>query len=358
MKNFSFFSPVKVIMSEDQKKELEKILSSYNNIALICGRNAAYKTGFVDLLKNTVRGSLFVFDEVEENPSINTVIKGGKFVRQNGCDIIVAFGGGSSLDAAKAISCFATNNRGFYELLNVKKLTNKTIPLVAIPTTCGTGSEVNHYAIITDYEKKDKINFAKEDCFPKFAVLNYNYLKFLSDNMLFATIFDAFTHAFEGYLSKRANPFSDMVALQCIKIILNNLAKEKIDDDSLKNFLYASTLAGIVILHTGTTLLHSLGYYLTNNKNIHHGLANYILLPYYIKMLEYKKVDKYYELKKEFPNIVDVLRSYDWLYDASVDSILSEEEISDMCEYALNKKNAENTLFSMEKRELMNFFGF
>ncbi|KAA0257329.1 iron-containing alcohol dehydrogenase [Deferribacter autotrophicus] len=358
MKNFSFYSPVKVILSDNFKDELEKILNKYKNIALICGKNAAYKTGFVDLLKDTVKESLFIFDEVEENPSINTVIKGGKFVRQNKCDLIVAFGGGSSLDAAKAISAFATNNKGFYELLSVNGLPNPTIPIVAIPTTCGTGSEVNHYAIITDYEKKDKINFAKEECFPKFAILNHEYLNFLNENTLYATIFDAFTHAFEGYLSKRANPFSDMVATQSIKIILENLEKEKLDDSSLKNFLYASTLAGIVILHTGTTLLHALGYYLTNHKSIHHGMANFILLPNYIEMLEHKNVDKYYALKKIFPNMVDILNKYRGMFKEKVDSILNEKELSEMCEYALNKKNAENTLFSMDKKELMSFFGF
>lgn len=148
-----------------------------------------------------------------------------------------------------------------------------------MPTTCGTGSEMNNYAIITDTEKVDKVNFSKENTFPKYAVIDPVFLKKLPAKIIYATAFDALTHALEGFLSQRANPFSDSMAITSMEIIMATFAEgaDTSKDETLLNFLYGSSLAGITILHTGTTLLHALGYWLTNEKKIHHGTANSIL---------------------------------------------------------------------------------
>jgi len=258
-------------------------------VGVVSGPNAIVKTGFKDfLLKRFVDKEIFFFDEVEENPSINTVIKGGKFLKEHHCEAVIAFGGGSAIDASKACALFAENNVSFYELLTTVRY-NLPLPILAIPTTCGTGSEVNHYSIVTDIEKKDKVNLNKKDSFPKEALLWSDFLKSLNEETMLATAFDAFTHAFEGYISLSSNPFTDIIAIESMKIIMKNI-KNFLDGKKpdLKELLYASSLAGIVILHTGTTLLHALGYYLTNVHNVHHGKANALLLPSFMEMCRKK----------------------------------------------------------------------
>ncbi|BAI80610.1 alcohol dehydrogenase, class IV [Deferribacter desulfuricans SSM1] len=355
MKDFTFYSPTKVYMTVNFYDVFKKEIVKYNKIALVCGKTAAYKTGFVDFLKEIKGDNLFIFDEIEENPSINTVIKGGRFVRQNRCDLIVAFGGGSSLDAAKAIAAFATNNMGFYELLSQNGLPNPPIPIFAIPTTCGTGSEVNHYAIITDYEKNDKINFGKTANFPKKAFLNPEFLETLDENLIFATAFDALTHAFEGYLSVKANPFSDLLAKEAMNNICNVLKDNDLDKEHLKLLLYSSTIAGTVIMHTATTLLHAMGYYLTNNKNIHHGTANFLLLPVYMKMLRFYKVGKLLSINEIVDNIEGLVEKYTEIFNVDLRKLFTEEELKKLSKYAMGKNNVKNTLFQTTEEKLFEF---
>jgi alcohol dehydrogenase class IV len=128
------------------------LVKNKNKIAIISGKTSVIKTGFKDKIQQLLKNkNLSFFSEIEENPSINTIIKGGKFIKKQNIDIIIAFGGGSVIDAAKAIALFAENQGSFYEILNSENL-KPALPVIAIPTTCGTGSEMNNYAIITDTE--------------------------------------------------------------------------------------------------------------------------------------------------------------------------------------------------------------
>jgi len=353
MSQFTFHSPVKAYFGFNAIDNLKELLKPYKKICVVSGSTSLEKTEFSKYLSEYFRHKeFFYFNKIEENPSINTIIKGGKFARENKAEIIIGFGGGSPLDASKAIAAFATNNKAFYELLNEDALENEPLPVICIPTTCGTGSEMNNYSIITDTEKVDKVNFAKSNTFPKFAVVDPVFLRSLDEKLLFATAFDALTHCLEGFISNRANPFSDSQAITGMEVIMSTFAQgaSPNSDETLVNFLYGSTLGGIVILHTGTTLLHALGYYMTNEKKIHHGTANSILLPYYLEMLRLKGVEKY--------NIIAALmQKYEfdisfWQgrmgYDVSLKDIMSEEEIKAMVKYALGKKNTEFTPFDAD----------
>ncbi|MGE4319479.1 MAG: iron-containing alcohol dehydrogenase family protein [Deferribacterales bacterium] len=354
MQQFSFHSPVHAYFGFNAIDNLHALLKPYSRVCVVSGEKSIEATGFKKYLEEYFRNKeIFYFNRIEENPSINTILKGGKFARECKAEVIIGFGGGSPLDASKAIAAFAANNKGFYELLVEETLEHEPLPVICVPTTCGTGSEMNNYSIVTDTEKLDKINFAKPNTFPKAAVIDPVFLRSLDKKIIYATAFDAFSHCMEGFVSNRANPFSDSHAVTGMEIILSTFAAgaDTSNDETLLNFLYGSTLGGIVILHTATTLMHALGYWLTNEKKIHHGTANAILLPYYLEMLRAKNVDKYHVVaglmgKYEF----DIARWQNEMgYDVSLKDIMSEEEIEKMTDYALTKKNSEWTPFEPER---------
>ncbi|MBZ4672191.1 MAG: alcohol dehydrogenase, class [Deferribacteraceae bacterium] len=359
MDKFYFYGPVKTFFKYEKDEIFTELLNDFNKVGVVSGKISIYKTGFKDFLIDTFKGKEFVFfDEVEENPSINTILKGGKFLRKDKCEIALGFGGGSSLDAAKAMACFANNDFGFYELLS-KETVAPSLPLILVPTTCGTGSEVNNYSIITDKEAVDKINFSKESTFADYAVLLPEYLKFLNEEILISTVFDAFTHAFEGYISLRATPFSDFIAEEAMVNILQ-LLKDFYENNNF-NYelaLYSSTLAGFVILHTGTTLLHAFGYYLTNHKQIHHGKANAILLPKYFYMLKEEKVEKLQNIMRLIDKIdFDVLNFIDSFYKgADIGNILHKSELEKFVVYSIGKKNAAFTPINTDFDNIIRYF--
>jgi alcohol dehydrogenase class IV len=348
---FVFRSPVKTFYGFGAIEKIKEILAPYGVIGIVSGRTSVKATGLRVFLEQSLEGkSLNFFSEVEENPSINTIIKGGKFLRTTKCQAVIAVGGGSPLDAAKAMAVFATNNDGFYDLLPKAEVPNEPLPVLAVPTTCGTGSEMNAYSIITDREKSDKLNFTKECMFPKWAVLDPGLLVTLNERTLLATVFDAFCHAMEGLISERANPFSDMCAITSMELILSTLSNtEDLKDlSALANFMYASSMAGVVILHTGTTLLHSLGYYLTNEKKIHHGTANAILLPYFMRMLAEKQVMKFGVIPSLFAkHEFDLNKWLERLEAKQLDEILDADEKKMMVDYAVSKPNAKSTPFDV-----------
>ena len=355
---FHFHSPVKAHFGTGSRYLLSELLKNYARIGIVSGRTSLDTTGMRSFLKKELHDKeLSFFCEIEPNPSIDTVVRGGDFVNDQNCQAIVAVGGGSALDAGKAIAALCTNRADFNQLIDQSVFPEQPLPVMAIPTTCGTGSEMNHYAIITDTGHRDKLNFSAENTFPCHALLDPELLRSLSKNLVLATACDALTHALEGFISKRANPFSDTLALDAMERIIATLAANQApgSKDSLASFLYASALAGSVILHTGTTLLHSLGYYLTNHKNIHHGTANVILLPYFLKMLAVHNVTKY-------DHIAALLNRYNLRFDtiiaelgctSSLHEIVPDGELETMVEYAIAKKNALSTPFPVEKEGVL-----
>ncbi len=202
----------------------------------------------------------------------------------------------------------------------------------------------------------DKINFSNSSTFPDYALLDPTFLRSLKKELLYATTFDALTHCMEGYISLHSNLFSDIQALRGMEMILSNLKEGyRADDGILSTFLFASALGGITILHTGTTFLHALGYYLTNEKGIHHGTANAILLPAFLEMLRMKKVEKY-------SHVAALMEKYNlnllyWIevmgQSHKLSDVLSPGEIEKMVDYALGKKNTVSTPFAVEKEFVM-----
>lgn len=290
---FTFLMPTKIIVGENALKENPADFIFGTKAMVVTGKNSAVKSGALadvaDVLKeNNI--PYIVYDKIENNPTIETVADGGEAARKFGADFIVGIGGGSPLDAAKAIAVYAVNKPvdgsdfELYDIFN-GKYKNKPLPLTAIPTTAGTGSETTPYSILTLHKIKNKKSFSSPDVFYKTAFIDGRYTKNLPLQIARNTAVDAMCHLLEGFTDKRSSAASNYIALEGLRIIGNHLDVLKNGNPTVEectNLLWASTLGGIVISQTGTTIVHSMGYPLTYYKDIPHGMANGLLLGEYL----------------------------------------------------------------------------
>ncbi|MEM2443628.1 MAG: iron-containing alcohol dehydrogenase [Sulfolobales archaeon] len=264
-------------------------------VLLVTTGNLLEVTGYYEVITKSLSSAgikYLLFNEVEENPSIETCEKGAKISKEEGVDAIVAFGGGSAMDAGKAISVLKSLGGKVSDYFFPKIVEGATIPVIAIPTTCGTGAEVTRYAIITDLSTKRKNTMAGPAVLPKVAMVDPEVLKKIPKKLLAWTSLDALSHAIEAYTSRASTPISDGVAIIAVDYIIKYLLKAYEGDEEARGKLHiASTLGGMAINDAGTTLIHAAGYYLTTHHNVQHGLANALLMP---SILEYnlKYVDE------------------------------------------------------------------
>jgi alcohol dehydrogenase class IV len=225
-----------------------------------------------------------IYDGVNENPDVSQVYGGVAVALAHQADFVIAIGGGSPMDAAKSIAWAAASmiaQEDFFERKPTPR--DAVLPIVAIPTTCGTGSEVTPYSIITHHVHMTKVNVSSPRFFPTIALLDARYLESMPKHVLCDTALDALSHAIEGAYSPRANRFTLAISEEAIGILIPELIRLAHGAFvNLAQLQYASLLAGIVIAQAGTGLVHAMGYPLTCHKGIPHGRANGTLLAGYM----------------------------------------------------------------------------
>lgn len=225
-----------------------------------------------------------LFDQVEANPSIATIRAGAHMAQACQADFIVGIGGGSPLDAAKAIAILALNEISDDEILNQRF--GEVLPVVAIPTTAGTGSEVTPYSILTFPQLETKKSIASPKIIPRLAFLDPAYTRALPYRITVDTAVDAYSHALESYLAVKSTPLSELYAKEALGILGSELKKltedRELDLNQREALLYGSMLGGMAISSTGTSIPHAMGYYLTYFKGVPHGRANGMIMPAYM----------------------------------------------------------------------------
>ncbi|MBW2148323.1 MAG: iron-containing alcohol dehydrogenase [Deltaproteobacteria bacterium] len=224
-----------------------------------------------------------IFDEVEPNPSVETVEKGFELLKGEGCDSLVAVGGGSPIDAAKGMGVLATNPDPLIKYEGANKIPNAPLPLVAVPTTAGTGSEVTGAAVITDKSRKYKCSIRSPLLLPRVALLDPELLCTLPPAVLASTSMDALTHAYEAFVSSVTNPVSQALAYDSIRLIGLNVRRFYANPDDLEAagfMMLASTMAGTAFFNGRVGVVHAMAHPLGGFFNIPHGVANAILLPH------------------------------------------------------------------------------
>jgi alcohol dehydrogenase class IV len=288
MKPFTFYVPTKIIFGRGTLAKIgEEAAKLGAKCLVVSGKSFAKKSGYLAALdKNLSQFGLknTSFAQVESNPSIDTIYAGLELANKNDCDTVIGLGGGSAIDAAKAIAFLIRNGAKPQDLFFPREIVEPTAPVIAIPTTCGTGSEVTKYSVLTDQNTKRKRVMVGLPLMPRVALLDPNVLDIIPQDLLAYTGFDALSHSFEALLSRNSNNLSDAMASESGVAICRNLAAAYDGSpESKEKVFYGSMLAGVAINAAGTVILHGMGYYLTTYHNIHHGLANAVLLSHVLR---------------------------------------------------------------------------
>lgn len=222
-----------------------------------------------------------IFDKVEANPLKNTVMAGAAFAREHACDFIVALGGGSVMDASKAIATMATNDGDLWDYIGggtgkAMPISNKPLPIIAITTTAGTGSEVDQWGVITNDETNEKIGFGGiDELFPVLSIVDAELMKSVPPKFTAFQGFDALFHSVECYISNCANLMGDMYALTAIENIAKYLARAVKDGNDLEareHVAFANTLSGVVMTISACTSEHSMEHAMSAyHQDLPHG---------------------------------------------------------------------------------------
>ena len=286
--SFGFGSPRKLIFGRGSIEKLGEVVEELGlsgKALLVTGRSFARRSGYLEKLKTILESSgmaVSIFDRVEPNPSTETVELGAELARREEVDFIVAFGGGSAMDAGKAIAVLSPQGGRAEDYFYPAVVKPPVLPVIAIPTTCGTGSEVTKFAVISKGLRKDVI--VGDVIVPIASILDPDILSYLPKELLAYTSMDAISHAIESYFNKNANPLSDTYVFEALRTIMKYF-KDAYDGsiDARGRLLYASMLAGKAINLCGTAMVHGVGYYLTMRYGFQHGLANALLITQFIR---------------------------------------------------------------------------
>lgn len=237
------------------------------------------------------------FTETEANPSTDTVEKAADKFRECGADFIVAFGGGSPIDVAKAVAVVVTYGGKITEYEGAGKVKGPVVPIIAIPTTAGTGSEVTAFSVITDHERNYKLTVVSNYLLPTYAIIDPDLIKTVPAGTAAACGIDAMVHALEAYVSLAASPFSNIFAREALKLIGGNIrdyVADRTNSKACEAMMVGSLFAGIAFSHARLGDVHAMSHPVSAFFDVPHGVANAILLPTVVEFNMNEAADKYY----------------------------------------------------------------
>ena len=255
MKNFSYYIPTRIFFGSGSVKKLARAKLPAGKGLLITGGSSTTKLGYVDRVCAALQEGghdMVIYNEVQPNPTIESVRVCAALARSEGCSFVVGLGGGSSIDTAKAVSVMATNDGDWWDYVSGgsgkgQKIKNEPLPIVAITTTAGTGTEADPWTVITNGE--EKIGGGTEKTFPTLSIVDPDFMMTVPPHLTAYQGFDALFHSCEGFIATIANPISEMYSLKAIELIGKFLARavnDGTDAEARANVALANTLAGFV----------------------------------------------------------------------------------------------------------------
>lgn len=279
---FEFFTPTKIIFGRGELARVGEEAVKLGNKGLVVTDKGLLSTGLVERVTDSLEeagAEYLIWSEIVPNPRDVDIEKGAAYAVEQGIDYLVAIGGGSAMDTAKAIGAIMTNG-GKCEDWYEGNLEKPIAPLLCIPTTCGTGSEVTHESIVNNTRTLEKDCIWGPMVSVKVALLDSEVMDHLPGKILASTGMDALTHAVEAYVCKASNPLTDAVAIRAIQMIAANLetAVREHTPESLDQMLAASTMAGMAFGNSDVASVHSISEALGGYYDIPHGVANAMML--------------------------------------------------------------------------------
>lgn len=339
--DINFFMPTRVVMGKDVVIKNYELFKGLGEKALVVtGKTSSKKNGSLKDVEEALKKAeieYVIFDEIEENPSLETIDKASAFGIKEGVDFVIGIGGGSPLDASKAIAVMIKNPH-----INKDNVFTSgelsALDVLAVPTTSGTGSETTQYSIVTDHKRKTKINLGQR-IFPKIAFLDATYTEGMNKNVTINTAIDALTHIVEGYLNVKANVLTDGlvgVALNIWGQCIPALQDGDISFEVREKLMLASTMGGMIIAQVGTSLPHGMGYPLTYFKGVPHGLANGCLYVEYLGIFKNRdRVNNVYKMLglQSYEELEGILRNL-----CKIDIEITSEEIAEYTTAMIDNK--------------------
>ena len=284
------------------RKELPEVLNRMGlKKALVCSDKGLIKVGTTKMVTDVLDGIAFpyeIYSEIKPNPTVTNVKQGVEAFKASGADCIIAIGGGSSMDTAKGIGIVA-NNPEFADIVSLEGCAptkNKSVPIIALPTTAGTGAEVTINYVIIDEERQAKMVCVDPNDIPAVAIVDPELMYSLPKGLTAATGMDALTHAIEGYITKGAWIMSDMYELQAIKMIAENLpiaVEEPQNPVGREGMALAQYIAAQAFSNVGLGLVHGMAHPMGSLHDVPHGVANALLLPTIMEFNMPTRIEKY-----------------------------------------------------------------
>lgn len=301
MKAFSYYAPTEIIFGSGKLGETAVLAKRFGRKALLVtgkGKSSVDAAGRVlELLKSAGMETAH-YDGVKPNPTTDQVTQGAKMAKELGAEVIIGLGGGSAMDTAKAIAVEAVHPGTVWDYnCHTEGPTEKTLPVIAITTTAGTGSQVTQCAVITRTIDKDKSAVWHRNIFPKIAIVDPELTRSMPKAVTAQTGFDAFCHNFEAYLSVNTSIMVEQMALEAISIIVEYLPKALADGNDMEarsRMAWADTLGGLTNANAGVTLPHGLGMQVGGHcPQVSHGQALAAFYPAFTRFTYPSAVEKF-----------------------------------------------------------------
>lgn len=374
--SFNMYMPTNILFGAGELDNLHKQNLPWKKALLVISNGKSAKSnGYLDrVIKQLEMAGIeaIVFNQIEPNPLKSSVMNGAALAKEKHCDLVVALGGGSVMDASKAIAAMATNEGDLWDYIPFgtgkgKELVNKPLPLIAITTTAGTGSEADAGAVITNPETNEKTAFMHRDVFPVLSIVDPELMITVPTKMTAYQGFDALFHSVEGYVSNGSNLMSDMFALTAIENIAHNLpnaVKNGNDLDAREKVAFGNTLSGYVMCVGRCCSEHSLEHAMSAyHQELPHG-AGLIMISkaYFTHLINSHVADERFIKMAQVMGMKDAIKPMDFITmlgklqkDCGVDELKMSDygiEPQEFEKMAKNAKDCMGFLFACDRCDL------
>jgi alcohol dehydrogenase len=375
---FQYYMPTRLLFGAGEIKRLKRAPLPGKKALVVIGESGAMrKCGYLDTVAGFLEGrdlGSVVYDRILPNPISDHVDEGARIARENGCDFILGLGGGSTIDSAKSIALMANNEGAYWDYIfggtgGCKAAPNKALPIVAIPTTAGTGTEVDPWTVITRADTHEKIGWGRDDTFPTLSIVDPGLMVSVPPKLTAYTGMDAFFHAAEAYVSVARQPSSDAFALEAISLIAEYLPRAVSDGSDMEartKLAWASTAAGMCETLSSCISQHSMEHALSAfHPDLPHGAGLTLLSKAYFSFLGGAVPERFAIMARamggdDFIDSLSRLIGDIGLADEKLSHYgISPEEFPALAENALNtmKSLFMLTPVKMEKEDVISIYG-
>lgn len=275
---FGYFLPINLVFGKGKVREVGTIASAHGTTAMIVtGGHSVKSSGTYDKVRGLLEEAgltTVLFDKVTPNPLTTTVEEGARLAKDRQVDVVIGLGGGSTMDAAKGIAFMAENEGGVSEYIYGERTSDKALPLILVPTTFGTGSEANGFAVMTNPDNGDKKSLRSPALVATASIVDPDLMRTMPSSVIAANGCDMLCHCIEAFTANNAQPFTDALALYAIPLIANNIVslyRGEGTDEQWAKVCLAGTIGGMVINTAGITLAHAMEHPVSGLRNVTHG---------------------------------------------------------------------------------------